>query len=700
MAIWTVLISISGFWNLGNSHDQAVSLATSEARSTWDKDQAFRNWASRHGGVYVTPDDRTPPNPYLKFLPNRDIETKDGQTLTLMNPAYMLRQMTEEFEEQYGIKGRITGKILLNPVNKADAWELAALDRLEMGEDEVLEVSTIGSQNYVRLMRPMYMKKGCEKCHGHLGFREGDIRGGVSVSVPLNKYLAVENDSRTSLLTTHGGIWILGIAVIGFISLRGKRSEEEQQKAAQILYETEERYKTLFENSEISIWDEDFTEVVNVLNQLRQQGITDLRRYLLDNQKHTLEMASMVKVNHVNTASLRSFGAIGESEFLSHIDKSMGPGSIAIWIDELCAIWNKEKYFRSEASFQKLDGTQLEAIISFRIPDTEKGFQNVPVSIIDITDRKLAEARIQKSEERFRSLYNQSPLGITVEDYSGVKIIIDGLRKQGVTNFNAYFRSHPEAMDEAVAKIRLTAANDTLMAMYGAATFEEYKKYNDFNDEYFSPEWLNFYIDEFSTFAHGGTTFGMEVSENRMDGSSFELNCISRLVKSDKDDWSEVISTHEDVTARKHFEDHARRAQKMEAVGQLSGGIAHDFNNILGVVMGNLDIIERLTGENEKIQGRIETARRGAKRGAELTRKLLGFSRKEAERSVLTSVNETIENLDELLSKSLTIEIPIQYNLQKNLWPVKVDPGDLQDAILNMALNARDAMPEGGHLLI
>ncbi|MBT4890961.1 MAG: response regulator, partial [Rhodospirillales bacterium] len=148
------------------------------------------------------------------------------------------------------------------------------------------------------------------------------------------------------------------------------------------------------------------------------------------------------------------------------------------------------------------------------------------------------------------------------------------------------------------------------------------------------------------------------------------------------------------------LEQQFRRSQKMEAVGQLTGGIAHDFNNILGIVMGNLQILQRMVGKDAKATDRIDVALKGVMRGADLTRKLLGFSRMEAHGTKLTSVNEFIENLEELLSKSLTVAIKVEHHLSADLWKVEVDPGDLQDTILNLALNARDAMPDGGRLVI
>jgi len=101
-----------------------------------------------------------------------------------MNPAYMLRQMMQEYGELYGVQGKITGKVVLNPINAPDEWEIMALNAFEAGVEEVVEISEIGGKRYLRLMRPMFMtNEGCVKCHGHLGFKLGDLRGGAACGV-------------------------------------------------------------------------------------------------------------------------------------------------------------------------------------------------------------------------------------------------------------------------------------------------------------------------------------------------------------------------------------------------------------------------------------------------------------------------------------------------------------------------------------
>lgn len=155
----------------------------------------------------------------------------------------------------------------------------------------------------------------------------------------------------------------------------------------------------------------------------------------------------------------------------------------------------------------------------------------------------------------------------------------------------------------------------------------------------------------------------------------------------------------DDVSEKHVVEVALRRAQKMEIIGQLTGGVAHDFNNILGIVMGNLELLQMELRENDTTMVRIRNAIKGTQRGADITNRLLSFSRYETSGPTQTDVNKVIANMDELIVRSLMVSIEFQSHITDDLWSVVVDPGDLEDTVLNLSLNAKDAMPEGGRLV-
>ncbi|MGM0560738.1 MAG: PAS domain S-box protein [Pseudomonadota bacterium] len=161
-----------------------------------------------------------------------------------------------------------------------------------------------------------------------------------------------------------------------------------------------------------------------------------------------------------------------------------------------------------------------------------------------------------------------------------------------------------------------------------------------------------------------------------------------------------MLGSMEDVTERRLMDERMRHSQKLETVGQLTGGIAHDFNNLLTVILGNAEILsESLAGE-DSLKALADMTANAAERGAELTNRLLAFARQQTLQPRWVDLNDTLEGMEGLLKRTLSEDIEITIRPGVNLPSVEVDPGQLEAALLNLAVNARDAMPEGGHLII
>ncbi len=185
----------------------------------------------------------------------------------------------------------------------------------------------------------------------------------------------------------------------------------------------------------------------------------------------------------------------------------------------------------------------------------------------------------------------------------------------------------------------------------------------------------------------------------RKDGTSFPVEFSAYPI------WRDgmvvgAVATFLDITERLKNEESLRRAQKMEAVGQLTGGIAHDFNNLLGIILGNLDFLQRMVLDNENAKKRIHTTQKAALRAADLTKQLLGFSRREPKNISATDLNQVILAMESFIARSVTPEVEVEFQFSNELWTTEIDKGDLQNALLNLILNARDAMPDGGKLTI
>jgi PAS domain S-box-containing protein len=160
------------------------------------------------------------------------------------------------------------------------------------------------------------------------------------------------------------------------------------------------------------------------------------------------------------------------------------------------------------------------------------------------------------------------------------------------------------------------------------------------------------------------------------------------------------IGTVQDITERVKMEEALRRSQKMDAIGQLSGGIAHDFNNQLGVIIGYLDFLKEHFPEDEEPSQWVDIATRATLRCTDLTRQLLTFTRNHSKEPVSADLNIVLKDLETMVARTVTPEVEVQYSLADGLWRTDIDPGEFQDTILNLVLNARDAMPGGGTILI
>ncbi|VAW69184.1 Sensory box histidine kinase/response regulator [hydrothermal vent metagenome] len=168
----------------------------------------------------------------------------------------------------------------------------------------------------------------------------------------------------------------------------------------------------------------------------------------------------------------------------------------------------------------------------------------------------------------------------------------------------------------------------------------------------------------------------------------------------DRNNAIRSVGTIQDITERFNMEEALRRSQKMEAIGQLSGGIAHDFNNQLGITLGYLDFLKEHYSNDEKPQKWICNATKATSRCVDLTRQLLTFARRQSSDKTLISLNAALKDMDAMIARSITPEVDIEYSLADDLWLTETTLGEFQDAILNLTLNARDAMPNGGKLII
>ena len=359
---WTIIIIGSGSWSIINDRNHVHDLIENEARVNFNKDHAFRYWATKHGGVYVPVTDETPPNKYLANVLERDIVTRSGKQLTLMNPAYMVRQITKYFEETYGVPARITSLNVLNPINKPDEWEMRVLKSFKSGAEEVMEYALMDGKPYLRLMRPMYTEEGCLKCHGFQGYKVGETRGGVNVSILFAPYEAMMNDKLFTVLVSHLSIWAMGLIGIAIVSISSKKRNIEKWKSEEV----KTRFMNILNESHYEIY-------VFRVDTLR---FVDVNKRAIENIGYTLdELKKLTPLDLKPEQTLQSFAKLIEPLKTGIKDKIV-----------------------FDSVHKRKDGSMYN--VEVHLHDTEKESLPVFVAIVlDITERKMMENEVFKAQK-------------------------------------------------------------------------------------------------------------------------------------------------------------------------------------------------------------------------------------------------------------------------------------------------------------
>jgi two-component system NtrC family sensor kinase len=284
------------------------------------------------------------------------------------------------------------------------------------------------------------------------------------------------------------------------------------------------------------------------------------------------------------------------------------------------------------------------------------------VTFIDISDRKQSEQALRQSEEKYRELFENATYGI--------------------------FRSQ---LDGALLDV-----NPALVAMLGYSSKEELLTRNLSRDIYDVPADHRSILDSYGP---SGRVSGCEVNWRRKDGKIIVVRISGGAFRRQDGSFSHFEVIVEDITGRRSLEAQFRQAQKMGAVGLLAGGISHDYNNLLGVILGNADLLLETTPTRAQ-EHYTEQIKKATRRAAELTRQLLAFSRKQVLYPVILDLNAVVRDVGKILQRLIGEDVQIVTDLETSLDSTRADRGQIEQILMNLATNARDAMPNGGKFTI
>src|ERR1700737_5479733 len=308
------------------------------------------------------------------------------------------------------------------------------------------------------------------------------------------------------------------------------------------------------------------------------------------------------------------------------------------------------------------DGTwrTLESTASV-IRNTEGKPEKLIIVNRDITERKRVAEALRQSEASFRSVIADAPYGIFRANLAGQLLMVNAALEKMLG-----YESRQELLQANLAThiYRLPAEHQKINEMF-------------LRDSHFKD---------------------IEVEWKRKDGAFITVRCSGWPVKDESSTYIEVFA--EDVTDRRVMERQLRMAQKMEAVGRLSGGIAHDFNNLLGVIIGYIQVMKRSLSPGNPSYEYAEEIEKASQRAVALTRQLLAFSRQQVLEPVILNLNTLMSDMEKMLPRLIGEDIQLNLLLDPAISQVKADPGQIEQVVMNLAVNARDAMPDGGKLTI
>jgi PAS domain S-box-containing protein len=317
----------------------------------------------------------------------------------------------------------------------------------------------------------------------------------------------------------------------------------------------------------------------------------------------------------------------------------------------------------SELKWLTRDGKTI-FVEAAAIPTTYVGQPAMHVIFADVSERKRAERARAEAEEKYRSIVENAVEGIF----------------------------------QATLDDRYLMVNPALAAMLGYESVAELMAcVTDVKQHFAHAEQLE---QAKSLLAREGVLRSFEFEMRRKDGSAVWVASTVRAVRDAQGNVAYVEGMAKDISERKRLEDQLRQAQKMEAVGQLAGGVAHDFNNILTAIIGYSEFLAEALGRQHPQSNSVGEIRKAADRAASLTRQLLAFSRKQVLQPKVLDLNTVVADMEKMLRRLIGEDIEVVVTRTPKLGRVNADPGQLEQVLMNLVVNARDAMPKGGTLSI
>ncbi len=482
----SLFVLISFLWNYGDEYNQMMALAKKELVTNFDKNIAVRHWATGHGGIYVPVTEATPPNPYLKNIPEREIYTPSGVELTLMNPAYIIRQVMEHYEELSGIKGRIISLAPLNPNNSPDEWERVALEKFETDQSKIIEIASISDQAYLRMIHPLVVTENCLKCHQQQGYQVGDIRGGINISLPMQEFYDAKNRAVFEIALYHGLIWICGILAISIATTRKNRAMIERQESAEKIEQLNKDLELRVTERTSALENANSKLLVEMKERLQAEKNITKQKDFLDNVLESLTYPFYIidtntyKIIKANSAA-RKLGIRPDYTCHELTHRSSVPCDSTEHICPLAEIKKTGQPVQVEHIHTDANNNPIQMEVhGYPIFDGDGKIKQMIEYSLDITKRKEMEVKLLESEKQLSSILNNSTAVIFLKDLNLRYLFINKRFEElfHVTNEEIIGKSDYDVFPRELAD-KFSADDEEIIRQNREIEFEEIAPHDD-----------------------------------------------------------------------------------------------------------------------------------------------------------------------------------------------------------------------------
>ena len=308
----------------------------------------------------------------------------------------------------------------------------------------------------------------------------------------------------------------------------------------------------MFELAPVSLWLEDYSALLELFEEWRAEGVTDLRSHLTDHPELVAKAATRITVLRVNRRTLELFAAPDLRSLVAHLPTILSGDMYVAHADELVALWEGQTFFSTRTVNYTMSGDRLDVHLNLTVlPGYEESWSRVMVAIENVTDRIRAEHALAASEEYARGLFQHSPVSLWVEDYRSVKRLLDDVRAAGVSDFRTFIDVHPEFVDRCMQEIRVIDVNRQTLALFGANDRDHLLRnlglvFRDDMRQSFAEQLIDFW---------SGNLFQQRETVNySLSGERVDVYMQFSMFPGHEDDWDLALVSLTDISARKKAE--------------------------------------------------------------------------------------------------------------------------------------------------